>query len=97
MVQPSTYSSSLLSTLWTLVVVFVSLGASIFMWHNVQWVLNSFSLPSFLAIPLEYQAEAPIIRTLAAVLAGFLVLFLLAYVFKALVDALREAVDGAVS
>ena len=89
MVQPSTYSSSLLSTLWTLVVVFVSLGAGIFMWHNVQWVLTSFSLPSFLAIPLEYQTEAPIIRTLATVLTSFLVFFLLAYVFKAMVDAVR--------
>jgi len=94
MIQPSTYSSSFLSTLWTLVVVFASLGTGIFMWHNVQWVLNSFSLPSFLAIPLEYQAEAPIIRTLAAVLAGFLVFFLLAYVFKAMVDALRVFLVG---
>ncbi len=89
MIQPSTYSSSLLSTLWTLVVVMVSLGAGIFMWHNIHWVLSSFSLPSFLAIPLDYQTEAPIIRTLAAVLAGFLVFFLLAYILKAMVDALR--------
>ncbi len=94
MIQPSTYSSSFLSSLWTLVVVMVSLGAGIFMWQNIHWVLGSFSLPSFLAIPLDYHTEAPIIRTLAAVLAGFLVFFLLAYIFKAMVDAVRVFLVG---
>ncbi|MBF0358224.1 MAG: hypothetical protein HQL70_06415 [Magnetococcales bacterium] len=89
----STLISSLASSSWTLLL----LGLSTFAGYEVLKVVEVSDLPglqhlpAFLLTPLTTQTEHKIIITLAAVIIGFSVLFLLGYVFKALIDSIRLA------
>ncbi|MBF0455440.1 MAG: hypothetical protein HQL72_11570 [Magnetococcales bacterium] len=87
----SGFTSSLFSLIWVLFLLGASLLAGLEI-HKIQDItelpgLNY--LPSFLLTPLTTQIENQIIITLAAVITGFSVLFILGYVWKGFVDAAR--------
>lgn len=87
----SAFVSGLVSLIWTLFLVGAAavLGIRVARDLSVDELPILESLPDFLSIPLHNQSENMIISTLAGVLAGFLFLFLAAYVWQALLDALR--------
>lgn len=81
--------SSLMSALWTTALIVVSIAVGGIVGQNADALFAAIELPSFLSIPLDHQGEAPIIRTLAGVLAGFLFFFLVGYLLQAAVDSIR--------
>ncbi|MBF0285945.1 MAG: hypothetical protein HQL51_15960, partial [Magnetococcales bacterium] len=83
--------SVVLSAIHILALLGVSLWGGMWVAEHAHALLTALPLPSFLAIPLEYQAQAPIIRTLVGVVAGFLLFFALGYVLQSLWDAWRLA------
>ena len=87
----SSFFAATLSTLWT----WALLGFATFAGYQVSQerdlanVPGFDALPAFLRIPLQHQTESVIVFTLAGVLSGFLVFFLVGYVWQALQDFLR--------
>ncbi|MEO5377776.1 MAG: hypothetical protein H7832_08355, partial [Magnetococcus sp. DMHC-6] len=89
--RPPRLFSSTLTFFWTLSLLLLSIVTGYYVAHILELTLirDLFTLPSFLSIPLEYQTKAPILRTLFGVIAGFLFFFLTAYLFQAILDAMR--------
>ncbi|MBF0368403.1 MAG: hypothetical protein HQL52_03000, partial [Magnetococcales bacterium] len=87
----SSFFSTLVSALWTLTLISVSVYAGYYVALILDWsiVQSYITLPGFLSVPLEYQTETPIIRTLAGVISGFLLFFIICYVWQAFWDAFR--------
>ncbi|MEO5330477.1 MAG: hypothetical protein H7839_00520 [Magnetococcus sp. YQC-5] len=87
----STVLSSLISWVWTLVLVGAAIGTGVLVTREFDVVAVSkwASLPTFLSVPLQRQGDNAIMATLAGVVSGFLLLFLAGYVVQALMDGLR--------
>jgi putative membrane protein len=87
----STFVSSFVSSLWAILLVALSImaGYMVLQVAEISDMPGLEYLPSFLHTPLTTQTETQIIITLAAVIAGFSVLFIVGYVGKALLDSIR--------
>ena len=87
----SSFFWATLSTLWTWAV----LGVAAFAGYQVsqQRELETFpgfdALPAFLRLPLQHQTDSSIVFTLSGVVIGFMVFFLISYVWQAWLDFVR--------
>ncbi|MBF0159561.1 MAG: hypothetical protein HQL58_08540 [Magnetococcales bacterium] len=82
-------SAPLLSATRLLLLLLCASAAGWWSWHNVAALLQSAQMPSFLALPLKYQPDAPMLLLLVSFISGSLVFFLLGYLLPALVGGLR--------
>lgn len=96
----SAFFSALISTLWTWTLIGLAtfFGYRVSQEHNLGEIPGFDLLPGFLRIPLQHQTDSTIVFTLAGVLSGFLLFFLVGYVWQALLDFIRLAlVKGSVN
>ncbi|MEG3639073.1 hypothetical protein [Magnetococcus sp. PR-3] len=76
-------------TIWSLILMGVAVLAGMHVSENAPQMMEALPLPTFLAVPLTNQAEAPIVMTLLGVISGFLVFFGGGYVWQSVLDAAR--------
>ncbi|MEO5362406.1 MAG: hypothetical protein H7838_02090 [Magnetococcus sp. DMHC-8] len=94
------FFSALIATLWTWALIGLALlvGYHVSQERNLSQIPGFDWLPSFLRLPLQHQTDSSIVFTLAGVLSGFLLFFLIGYVWQALQDFVRLAlVRGSVA
>ncbi|MBF0124158.1 MAG: hypothetical protein HQL60_02335 [Magnetococcales bacterium] len=82
-------ATPLFSSLRLLTLLSCALAAGWWTWHNVATVLQLAQMPSFLALPLKYQPDAPMLLLLLAIIVSSLSFFVLGYLLPALVDGVR--------
>ncbi|MBF0162676.1 MAG: hypothetical protein HQL88_10365 [Magnetococcales bacterium] len=85
--------SSVIATLWTWTLIGVStwVGYQVSQEKNLDAIPGFDMLPAFLRIPLQHQTDNAIVFTLFGVLSGFLLFFVVGYVWQALQDFVRLA------
>ncbi|MBF0399858.1 MAG: hypothetical protein HQL90_03735 [Magnetococcales bacterium] len=96
----SAFFSALIAALWTWTLIGLAafVGYQISQGQTVETIPGFGLLPDFLKVPLQHQTDNTIVLTLAGVLGGFLLFFLVGYVWQALVDFVRLAlVKGSVA
>ncbi|MBF0460764.1 MAG: hypothetical protein HQL87_05150 [Magnetococcales bacterium] len=84
---------ALISTLWTWTLIGLAtfIGYQVSQAKNLGAIPGFDALPAFLRLPLQHQTDNTIVFTLAGVIVGFLLFFLLGYVWQALQDFVRLA------
>lgn len=89
----SAFFSALISTLWTWTLIGLAtfFGYRISQEQSLGEIPGFDLLPNFLRVPLQHQVDNTIVFTLAGVLGGFLLFFLVGYVWQALFDFIRLA------